>query len=98
MIRRLGYSEPLPSKAWVQVPATESVPGTEDDETFFLPMEAKKERARQYVKDNHDHIRAAAREWYQNHRDRWLSVNSKWQRRRYRSIRKEKKYVQGNEL
>lgn len=97
-MRRLGYSEPLPSKAWVQVPATESVPGTEDDETFYLPMEAKKEHARQYAKEHHAHIRQVAREWYQKHRDRWLSANSKWQRRRYRSIRKEKKYVQGNEL
>lgn len=95
MIRRLGYDEPLPSKAWVKVDPSQSVPGTEDDETFYLPLEARKERARQYVKANHERIRKVAHEWYLKNRERWLSINSKWQKRRYRSIRKEKKHVQG---
>ena len=95
MIRRLGYDEPLPSKAWVLVPATESVPGTEDDEKFYLPMEAKKEHARQYAKEHHAHIREVAREWYQKHRDRWHAVNGKWQQKRYRGKKQDKQYVQG---
>ena len=50
-------------KAWVNVPPTQSVPGTEDDEIFYLPQFERKQKAREYYQKNADRLRPMHNEY-----------------------------------
>lgn len=57
----------MATKAWVDVPPTQSVPGTEDDETFYKLADERKERVAKYKRAN--------AEMYRAHRGRWYLAN-----------------------
>lgn len=75
------------SKAWMDVPPTQSVPGTEDDERFYLPQMEVKARAKRYIEENHAHIREVARRWYIRNRDRAIRDSSDWKKRHRERVR-----------
>lgn len=55
--------------------ATSSIIGTEDDETFYLLMEERKERARRYVEANKERLNKNHREYYLRRKESYRKQN-----------------------
>ena len=75
------------SKAWMELPPTQSVPGTEDDERFYLPALAAKQRAKEYYERRRPMLRETARLWYHKNKEKKAKFDHDWRVRHRDRVR-----------